>query len=129
MNNLLLVMTALILKHFFCDFPLQTVYMLGKGKGGLSWIAPLAAHAATHALFTALILLIYNPRMLPLALLDFTAHFIIDRIKATYRLDSGVWADKDRGKNLSKYYMAFGLDQTAHYLTYVLILYIIVNFS
>src|SRR5210317_2218207 len=86
--------TLLILfqiKHFLCDYPLQTAYMLGKAntKG---WILPLATHAGVHALFTFIIVIVafQPPYFLDtivlgviLALVDFIVHFIVDRIKAS----------------------------------------------
>lgn len=126
-NQILLLMTAFLLKHFFADFPLQTVYMLGKGKKGLEWIMPLAAHCLVHALFTAIIITIYDYDFVWLAGLEFVIHFIVDRVKATQRLPQGPWNDQERGKLLSKYYFFFGLDQLAHGLTYIGLIYIMVN--
>lgn len=121
MNNItiLFLLALLHLKHFLADFPLQTPYMLGKGKDGNAWILPLTAHCFVHASLTALILIFFNPMMIWLSVWEFVAHFIIDRVKVTYRLPSGPWADQDRGKYLAKYYTAFGLDQLAHQLTYI----------
>lgn len=121
---MLLVLTAFAIKHFFCDFPLQTFYMLGKGKPGTAWIAPLAAHCGVHAFFTAIIFLLYSPSFVWLSLLEFAIHFVVDRAKATYKLDTGVWTPEQRGINLTKYYRAFGLDQLAHGLTYIALVYI-----
>lgn len=127
MNNekmLLLVLAAFALKHFFCDFPLQTFYMLGKGKSGTAWILPLAAHSAVHGFFTLGIFLLYKPEFAWLCLVEFVIHFGVDRAKATYKLDSGVWTPEQKGRNLTKFYRAFGLDQLAHGLTYILLVYI-----
>lgn len=128
MNSILLVLTALSLKHFFADFPLQTQYMLRKGKKGYQWIFPLAAHAAVHAGFTLLIFLIYDPRTAWVACVDFAAHFVVDRIKATYPMPQGVWADHERGTNLRRFYVAFGLDQLAHHLTYIGLVYLALSY-
>lgn len=127
-NTLLLVLTGLIVKHFFCDFPLQTIYMLGKNKSGTAWIAPLAAHCFTHTCFSLIIFLLAAPHMAWVCILEFGIHFGVDRMKAIYRLDPGVWAPEKKARNLAKYYRAFGLDQLAHYLTYVGMVYISVNF-
>lgn len=79
------------IKHFICDYPLQTEYMLGKFKSQ-GWEAPLAAHCGVHATATFLITLAFflffttHTWALPLALIlagiDFGAHFLMDRIKA-----------------------------------------------
>ncbi len=124
MNSILLVLAALVLKHFFADYPLQNVYMLGKGKKGYAWILPLATHAGVHALFTLVIFSLYDPRTGWVAIVDFITHFIVDRIKATYPMPQGVWADGERGANLRRFYVAFGLDQLAHHLTYVGLVYL-----
>jgi hypothetical protein len=89
-------------KHFIADYPLQGKYMLGKFKE-TGWVKPLAAHCAVHYLFTLVIsfvtLMYANsfsqvPSSLvtlflvsnALGFLDFTIHFIMDRIKASPKL-------------------------------------------
>lgn len=129
MNSLdtLTLLLALGTKHYFCEFtPLQTGYMLsGKGKSGLKWILPLASHAWIHALFTAFILIVYFPGHLPwLALFDFFVHFVIDRIKASYKLPEGPWEGDALIENKNKHYAAFGLDQYLHFVTYLGIAYL-----
>lgn len=121
------LLLAFFTKHYLADFPLQTVYMLGKGKKGFDWILPLTSHAGVHFLFTLVIILIYNPNLYYLSFIDFIFHFIIDRIKATYRLKEGTWEAHEKGKLLSKYYNALGLDQYAHALTYILIIHLLIN--
>jgi hypothetical protein len=124
--NPAILMALFMVKHFIADFPLQTVYMLGKGKSGYAWIAPLAAHCSVHAFLSLIVICIAKPEMAYLVFIEFIAHFIIDRMKVTYKLPAGVWSDVDRGKNLSKYYIAFGLDQLAHNLTYALMIYFLI---
>lgn len=124
MNRSILILFILFhLKHFLCDFPLQTTYMLGKGKQGLQWILPLGTHCLVHVAFSMAIIVIFKPEYLWLSWAEFCAHFLIDRIKVLYRLPKGVWKDDEKGRYLSKYYQAFGLDQMAHQLTYVLMIY------
>jgi hypothetical protein len=124
MNKEILVVLILFqIKHFFSDFPLQSVYMLGKGKTGLAWIMPLSAHCAVHAGLSLLIILFVNPSLFWLVLAEFGAHFVIDRSKCLYKLPQGAWAPEDKGKYLTKYYMAFGLDQLAHQGCYMLMVY------
>ncbi len=119
------LMLAFFTKHYLADFPLQTVYMLGKGRKGWAWVVPLATHAFVHTFFTALIIAFYDSKLLYLCLIDFSLHFVIDRIKATYRLKEGTWESHEKGKLLSQYYNALGLDQYAHALTYILIIYLL----
>jgi hypothetical protein len=93
-----LLLVVYQIKHFVCDYPLQTPWMLGKFKGGTDWILPLAAHAGVHAVATILIACLalmftgrgegYAAMMLPvyLGLFDFAIHFAMDRIKASPNL-------------------------------------------
>lgn len=121
---LVIVFAVFFIKHYLSDFPLQTVYMLGKGKSGTQWILPLVSHCLVHAGFTALILALWKPEFIGLTVVDFVIHFVVDRIKATYKLPAGQWKPEEKGMYLSKYYAAFGKDQLAHYLTYALIVYL-----
>ena len=47
------------LKHFICDYPLQTQYMLGKANA-TNWVKPLAAHAFIHLSGTWIVLHLYG---------------------------------------------------------------------
>lgn len=83
MCTLFLLLVLYQIKHFLCDFPLQTPYMLGKFKKYPDFIKPLLAHAAVHGLTTLLIALWFKPEMaLLLAMFDACTHFVVDRIKA-----------------------------------------------
>lgn len=128
MNNQLLVMMILFpIKHFLADFPLQNLYMLGKAKQGLAWILPLSAHCSVHSALSLCIILLINPRLFWLVGLEFMAHFVIDRIKVCQKLPIGPWSPESKGKYLSKYYFDFGMDQLAHQLTYVAMIYIMLS--
>lgn len=83
------LMVIMQFKHFIADYPLQGKYMLGKflKKG---WVAPLAAHCSVHFVFTLVIALAFLWSTayglliaLGVASMDFTIHFIMDRIKAS----------------------------------------------
>lgn len=73
------------LKHFLADYPLQRPWMLGKFLPGWSFVLPLAAHCAVHGAMTFGIALWFGSPLLALGLaaFDFTAHFVMDRIKAS----------------------------------------------
>lgn len=67
--------------------------MLGKFKGGLDWVNPLALHAGVHGVFTFLICLVFLrnseygfPNAIALAWFDFIAHFVVDRVKASPKM-------------------------------------------
>lgn len=122
-KDILVVLVLFSIKHLLADFPLQTVYMLGKGKTGLAWIMPLSAHCAVHAGLTLPIILFVNPSLFWLVGAEFIAHFVIDRAKVSYKLPQGQWSASDKGKYLSKYYFAFGIDQMAHQICYIVMAY------
>jgi hypothetical protein len=68
LQPLCLLYAAFMVKHFLCDYPLQTAWM-AKGKGTVTgWQAPLAAHAAMHAAGTLVIALATVPALAWLAI-------------------------------------------------------------
>lgn len=81
------------IKHFIADYLLQGKYMLGKFKDR-GWILPLAAHCSVHFYCTYIIAsyvivstgnrswFTFGLAVL-LGLIDFTIHFIMDRLKAS----------------------------------------------
>lgn len=86
MTQMIFLLVLFHLKHFLADYPLQTPYMLKKFLGGWDWVKPLAAHCYVHALFTWCIAYGSGASAylsLGVACLDFTIHFIMDRIKAS----------------------------------------------
>ena len=128
MLEVFLLLILFQIKHFICDYPLQTAYMLGKAntKG---WVLPLAAHAAVHALFTfAITLIAFQPTYFldavvlatVLALLDFVIHFTVDRIKASPNLGGRFKPTQPQ------FWWALGADQMIHHLTHYLFIFIIV---
>lgn len=127
-----LLLAAFQIKHFLCDFPLQTQYML-VGKGGVKgWVAPLAAHAIRHAVGTMLIAVVFlelaRPEQLTgdesmlvigLTVADFVLHFVVDRIKAAPTL-GGRWKP-----NQDWFWWALGLDQLAHHVINIGFIYLL----
>lgn len=108
------------IKHFLCDFPLQGKYMLQKFKPGWGFVLPLAAHAGVHAALTLLICrLIEAPWLLALQLagFDFTAHFLIDRVKASPKM-LGRYTPENK-----YFWWALGADQALHHLTSIAIIW------
>lgn len=89
-------------KHWLCDYPLQRPWMLAKYKPWPHWVAPLAAHAGVHAVFTLGLtfgltsLFLYGAPSeftglffgvaLQLAIIDFLVHFAMDFVKASPKL-------------------------------------------
>lgn len=128
-NQMLAVLASMAVLHYLADFVFQNGFMLmGKVKPGTAFIMPLSLHCLEHALPTALVFLVYSPSHAWVALIDFAAHFVVDRTKALYKIEGGVWKPENKIANLSKWYRAFGLDQLMHGLTKILLVYIAVNF-
>ena len=111
---ILTLFTLLILKHFIIDFPAQTPYQwMNKGTyghpGGI-------LHAGLHGVGTFLCFAIFfvTPFALFVALLDMFIHYHIDWVKMNVNKKYGWKADTH-----PEFWIALGLDQLAHYLTYV----------
>jgi hypothetical protein len=120
-----LVLAAVLafeIKHFFCDFALQTGWMISKkGKyfhpGGL-------VHAFLHLLgsIPALLILTRNPQIvICLLIAEFIVHYHADFLKA--RVDHRLRLPTDS----NGYWIIFGLDQLIHQVTYLTMTYLAVN--
>jgi len=104
-------------KHLLADYVLQTGWMLRDkavygGPGGL-------AHAAVHVLLTVPVLLWLQTGlvfMLAIVLAEFLLHYHIDWAKARLSLRAGFKVHEKR------YWVAYGMDQSLHQLTYLGIL-------
>jgi hypothetical protein len=109
---------ALQIKHFLCDFVLQTEYQVrtkaiyGHAGGFI--------HSGLHALLTIPALLILGASPTAIAIIvvaEFVIHYHTDWSKAhidqTYQ-----WGFSDQ-----RYWILFGLDQLIHQLTYLAIVY------
>ena len=119
-------------KHWICDYPLQTPYMLNKFKLK-GWVYPLFCHVRVHSVFTLLIstafLNLYSDMTVQdytriavwMMFLDGVVHFIVDRIKAHPDL-GGRWKTDN-----PKFWLALGADQMLHHLTHYGIIYVLVS--
>lgn len=151
-----MIFTLLIayqIKHLVADYFLQqNKYMLGKFKPYPDFVLPLLAHSAVHSFLTFLIALSVKPNFaLPLALLDGTIHFIVDRIKASpnmlgrykalshreYPIVSYATVNPNSTKEQKEtaidmirdnkyFWVSLGLDQMAHHLTHYLVIWFLV---
>jgi len=110
----------LSIKHVIADYFLQKGWMI-KEKGVYGAQGGIA-HASIHSIGTFLVLFpFFNPVLIfILSVLDGIAHYHIDYFKSNYR----------KGKTLStndaEYWMIHGVDQFAHFVTYILIASILV---
>ena len=111
------IVILFFIKHFLADFVFQTTYQWSnKGTflhpGGL-------IHSGIHAALTTIILLIYDVCFIELIALDFVAHYVIDYCKVNINKKFNWTPDT------YWFWVLTGLDQLLHYLTYIVILYLI----
>lgn len=114
-----LIFFLLLTKHIIFDYFLQTSWMI-KDKAKYGAIGGLA-HAGAHGLGTLAVLLFFTPTVFAiiLSLVDSVLHYHIDYTKST-------WMKRNNpSTNSQEYWIAHGLDQYAHILTYVLIILIL----
>ena len=117
-----LVLAALTLfqvKHFACDFALQTERQI-KAKGNYGQRAGME-HAGLHAVASlpALLVLTRSLEALVVVMLcEFLVHYHVDWSKAQI--------DKTRGfsDTSTAYWVVFGLDQLVHQMTYLVVVLI-----
>lgn len=120
--SLLLLYIAFRVKHFTCDFLLQTDWMaLTKGKPGREGYSALFTHTAIHGIGTLLIVAWFAPALWFLGPLDFIIHSAIDRTKGIFTYRQG-WTPKD-----TVFWWTLGADQEAHnftHLAYIVTIYL-----
>lgn len=116
----LIVLALLFTKHYVFDFHWQPTQMLvGKGIYGNRWGI---LHSFLHATLTLAILCFLAPATVSLGiillvvLVEFIIHYNVDYVKAHY-------GPKDASKPI--FWKWLGLDQYAHYVTYLLIVAVI----
>lgn len=114
-----IILFLLFTKHFIVDFIFQTDDMV-KSKGIYGNIYGVI-HSLEHAVYTACIFLLAS---IPLGfavsiytacfafVIDFLTHYHIDYVKIKYG---------NRDISNKKFWVHLGLDQYAHYLTYLLL--------
>jgi hypothetical protein len=110
------------LKHFVADYLMQPGWILG-GKGDLRQLGGYA-HAAVHALFSAIVMAIFATPLWLVATLvvaEFVAHYGLDFAKIHY--SAGVEVDKEP----AKFWALHGLDQLFHHLTYAAMIYAVLT--
>ncbi|MDX1914614.1 MAG: DUF3307 domain-containing protein [Methylophilus sp.] len=113
----------LFVKHFVCDFPLQTSPWMYRNKG-IYFHPGGIAHAAVHGVGTGLVLFYYiGQSALIYALIDFIVHYHIDWLKLNINKKFNFRADNSNG-----FWILLGLDQLAHHITYFVIIYYAFNY-
>lgn len=113
---LVTVLVILQLKHFLCDYPLQTLYQV-RNKG--TYLHPAGIlHSGLHALLTMTAFLVVPPSFLlgcAIVIGEFLVHYHIDWAKEQVLRRNG-WTSAD-----TPFWWALGTDQMLHYFTYLLI--------
>ncbi|MEP1962313.1 DUF3307 domain-containing protein [Tateyamaria sp.] len=114
----LVLLFLLQIKHMFADFYLQTPRML-RDRGVYLHVGRLQ-HAGLHGVgsLVAMVLVGVPVRLaLAVSVIEWVAHFHIDWVK-------GLWSDHTgHGPEEAGYWRAFGVDQTAHHLTYLVMVW------
>lgn len=104
-------MLALTVKHVIADFLLQNSWMaLGKDQK-TGWALPLLTHCTIHGVLTTLIVVLIEPRLWFLGLVDFVIHICIDRAKGICVSTFHVTMDHPW------FWWLIGIDQALHHLT------------
>ena len=115
---LLVILILFSIKHFIFDFLWQTKSEVNhKGQyGNLKGIS----HSLKHGIGTLIVLALFTPTFILLTLLDFLIHYHVDWIKMNYG---------EQDSTNSKFWRDFGLDQLAHYFTYIAIAAIALRYN
>jgi hypothetical protein len=117
-NSVVLILGLFVVKHFIADFPLQYPrHYTVKGTYG-QWGG--IEHALIHGAFTAVILSVFVPidLVLQMAAIDVLVHYHIDWAKMNVNRHFG-WGPLTH----EEFWVALGVDQLLHYLTYIGIVY------
>lgn len=113
-GTVLLLIVALQVKHMFADYFMQTPKMLS-GRSEYMHMGR-AQHAAVHAVGSILVFVLFGAPLgfiLTIAALEWVIHFHIDFFKAKHS------EMKDLNPTQAAFWRAAGVDQAAHHLTYV----------
>ena len=122
MNNIEIVISLLLLKHFFVDFPFQTKYQWSN-KGTYGHCGGLL-HAFLHGIFTVACLHWFiGDVAFFIGLLDAVIHYHVDWIKMNLNTKMG-WSATTH----EEFWWLLGLDQLIHGLTYVGLLHIAMKY-
>lgn len=112
-----LLLFALFTKHLVCDFLWQPTWMLS-GKDDFRKLGGYA-HAGVHGLCTAVLLGVFGVGdWFELGSFDAVVHYMVDRWKVH------IGRRAKLTPNLPQYWWAFGIDQYAHVLTYLMVVWL-----
>ena len=108
------LITLLMIKHVVADYFMQYSWMIKDkatygASGGIH-------HANWHGVLTFVVLQLCGigwPFALALGILDAVIHYHIDYVK------SNVWKSRGYGPQDQMYWVTHGIDQLAHFMTYI----------
>jgi len=103
---------AFVIKQTLADYVLQTAAMVHGKEARHDWLRPLSMHVAVHAIGTLLLALAAAPAFWWLAVVDFAAHGVIDRVKSIIG-GYGRWQPDE-----PRFWRLHGIDQALHHLTH-----------
>jgi hypothetical protein len=120
--EILALLSLLQIKHWYADFKIQT-YMQTVRKGIYRDLIGIS-HSLDHTWTSMVVLLVFSLFVSPIhpalivvvPMLEGIAHYHIDWTKVKYGC-------KDNTKPL--FWNQFGLDQLAHQLTYIIMIYVV----
>ena len=114
----IVMLIAFQVKHFLADFVLQNKYMLRK-TARTDWVGPLLTHSLVHSIGTFLVLVYFiGAYAIYFALVDFAVHTGIDAWKARMT---------EQNVFRKSFWVALGLDQLAHQLTYIAMTFVAIS--
>ena len=121
--SVVFILGLLFLKHFLCDFVLQTQYMMAKKDNYIDAVGAFL-HSFLHGFFTFLVLILFCDIKLAavLATADLFIHYHVDFLKAVISNKLKV-----EGIHQKKFWNLFGLDQLIHAWTYIGIFFMVEN--
>ncbi|MES2181798.1 MAG: DUF3307 domain-containing protein [Pseudomonadota bacterium] len=103
----------LFVKHFICDFPLQTFAWMYRNKGTYGHLGGIT-HSVLHGIGTFIVLACWlGMDAWMFALADATIHYHIDWAKMNANKKLGLKPD-----NSEWFWILLGFDQLLHHLTY-----------
>jgi hypothetical protein len=120
LDDILVVLVLLSIKHFIVDFCLQTSSMVE--QKGIYGAKMGIVHSFQHALGTCMVFYFFLEPLavLMFGLLDMLIHYHIDWVKININ------RSKHLTPNDKEFWMWLGADQLAHSLTYIWFIWILV---
>lgn len=114
----------LFVKHFICDFPLQSNPWLYRNKG--TYLHPGGlVHAGVHGIGTLLVLAPFiGSASMIYALIDMIVHYHIDWAKMNINQHYDL-----QPHTSERFWILLGFDQLLHHMTYFMIIYFSFNLS